>query len=158
MIVRSANHDYHEAMEAMEATTALPSQLRLAVLRLSRRLRQQALGEITASQLSALASINKVGAISLGELAATERVAPPSMTRIASRLEDMGLVTRRSDASDRRVARVGITDAGAALLDQTRTRRDAFLAARLADFTDEDRSALARALPLLERLSEDHPG
>ncbi|MGH9095681.1 MAG: MarR family winged helix-turn-helix transcriptional regulator, partial [Acidimicrobiales bacterium] len=139
----------------MEATTALPTQLRLAVLRLSRRLRQEALGEITPSQISALASVSKAGEISLGELAAAERVAPPSMTRIASGLEDQGLVARRSDTTDRRVARLVVTEAGAELLAVTRNRRDAFLAGRIAGFTDEERETLARAVPLLERLSQD---
>jgi DNA-binding MarR family transcriptional regulator len=140
----------------MEATTAtLPSQLRLAVLRLSRRLRQEAVGQITPSQLSALASIAKRGELSLGELAAIERVAPPSMTRIAGRLEESGLVARRVDATDRRIARLVITDSGRALLDETRSRRDLFLAVRLAQLTDEERALIAGVVPLLERLTGD---
>jgi DNA-binding MarR family transcriptional regulator len=141
----------------MTGTTAptLGSQLRLAVLRLSRRLRQESAGEITASQLSALAVLAKHGELSLGELAAIERIAPPSMTRIAARLEEQGLLERRVDASDRRVARVAVSAAGEALLIETRTRRDAFLAARLQDFTPEERTILARAIPLLERLASD---
>ncbi|MCU4184126.1 MarR family transcriptional regulator [Acidiferrimicrobium sp. IK] len=140
----------HEDPPGMAVT--LPSQLRLAVLRLSRRLRQEANGQITPSQISALSSINKHGELSLGELAAFERVAPPSMTRIAARLEDSGLVARRTDAADRRVARLVITDAGRALLEETRTRRDLFLAARLQELSEEDREIIARAVPLLERL------
>lgn len=140
----------------MEATTAtLPSQLRLAVLRLSRRLRQEAVGQITPSQLSALASIAKRGELSLGELAAIERVAPPSMTRIAGRLEESGLVARRVDATDRRIARLVITDSGRALLDETRSRRDLFLAVRLAQLSDEERALIAGVVPLLERLTGD---
>jgi DNA-binding MarR family transcriptional regulator len=133
----------------------LGSQLRLAVLRLSRRLRQQAAGEVTASQLSALAVLAKHGELSLGELAAIERIAPPSMTRIAARLEEQGLLERRVDAVDRRVARVAVSPAGEALLVETRTRRDAFLAARLQDLSPEERSILARAIPLLERLASE---
>ncbi|HUE59324.1 MAG TPA: hypothetical protein VMO88_07055, partial [Acidimicrobiales bacterium] len=60
--------------------TSLGSQLRLVVLRLSRRLRQEAVGEITPSQLSALTVVAKRGEVTLGELAAVERIAPPSMT------------------------------------------------------------------------------
>jgi DNA-binding MarR family transcriptional regulator len=139
----------------MAATTAptLGSQLRLVVLRLSRRLRQQAVGEITASQLSALSVVANHGELSLGELAAIERIAPPSMTRIAARLEEGGLLERRVDAVDRRVARVAVSPAGEALLAETRTRRDAFLAARLPEFTVEERALLAKAVPLLERLA-----
>ncbi len=123
--------------------------------RLSRRLRQQAVGYITASQLSALTSIDKHGPLSLGELAAIEQVAPPSMTRIAARLEESGLVERRADATDRRVARVVITDGGLTLLDQTRTRRDLFLARRLQQLSEDELEALARALPMLERLASE---
>src|SRR5881227_2139715 len=92
--------------------TELASRLRLAVTRLARRLRQQAEGEATPSQLSALASVERLGPITLGELAAVERVQPPSMTRIVARLEESGYVTRVVDPTDRRVARAGITDAG----------------------------------------------
>ncbi len=133
----------------------LPSQLRLAVLRLSRRLRQEAMGQITPSQISALASIAKHGELSLGELAAIERVAPPSMTRIAARLEENGMVGRRADVSDRRVARLVITEAGRALLEETKTRRDLFLADRLNELSESEREVVARAVPLLERLISD---
>ncbi|HEY3811240.1 MAG TPA: MarR family transcriptional regulator [Acidimicrobiales bacterium] len=141
----------------MAATTAptLSSQLRLAVLRLSRRLRQQTTGDITASQLSALATVVKHGEVSLGELAAIERIAPPSMTRIAARLEEQGLLERRIDVADRRVSRVAVSAAGVALLAENRTRRDAFLAARLQEFTADERAVLDKAVPLLERLASE---
>jgi DNA-binding MarR family transcriptional regulator len=144
-------------LDAMPVSTAptLESQLRLVVLRLSRRLRQQTAGDVTASQISALATIAKHGEVSLGELAAIERIAPPSMTRIAARLEEQGLVERRVDASDRRVARVAVSPEGESLLAETRTRRDAFLAARLQDFTPEEQALLAAAVPLLERMASE---
>jgi DNA-binding MarR family transcriptional regulator len=128
------------------------------VLRLSRRLRQQAIGDITPSQLSALASIAKHGELSLGSLASIERVAPPSMTRIAATLESQGLVLRRSDDVDRRVARVAISDSGRAVLDEIRNRRDAYLAVRIRDLSDEDRELLSKAIPILERLAEETVG
>jgi DNA-binding MarR family transcriptional regulator len=135
--------------------TDLSSQLRLAVLRLSRRLRQEAVGEVTPSQLSALSAVAKRGEVTLGELAAIERIAPPSMTRIAARLEDQGWLERRVDSADRRVARVAVSQAGQALLDETRTRRDAYLSARLRGFSEDECAALARAVPLLERLASE---
>jgi DNA-binding MarR family transcriptional regulator len=135
------------------APSTLGSQLRLAVLRLSRRLRQQTAGQITASQISALATVAKRGELTLGELAGIEQVAPPSMTRIAARLEEQGLVERRADAADRRVARVALSPEGERLLDGIRTRRDAYLAERLAGFTPEEQAVLQRAIPLLERLA-----
>lgn len=133
----------------------LGSQLRLVVLRLSRRLRQQAVGDATPSQLSALSTVAKYGELTLGELATIERIAPPSMTRIAARLEERGWLERRVDATDRRVARVAVNQAGRDLLDETRNRRDAFLAARLQGFSREEREVLQRAVPLLERLASE---
>jgi DNA-binding MarR family transcriptional regulator len=146
-----------EQLVATELGNDLPSGLRLAITRLGRRLRQQAAGQITASQLSALTSVSKSGPVSLGELAAIEQIAPPSMTRIAARLEESGLVERRTDLADRRVARVVITAAGTDLLDQTRTRRDLFLAKRLQRLSPEELQILTRALPVLERLASDDP-
>ena len=136
-------------------TPVVPSQLRLAVMRLARRLRQESAGDITLSQLSALSVVDREGPLSLGELADLERIAPPSMTRIAARLEEEGWVVRTVDASDRRVARLRISDSGRALLKETRTRRDAYLATRLRCLCVEDREVLDRALPLLERLAGD---
>jgi len=136
-------------------TGLLGSQLRLAVLRLSRRLRQEAVGDITPSQLSALTAVARHGEVTLGELAAIERIAPPSMTRIAARLEEHGFVERHVDPADRRVARLAASDSGRRLLDTIRNRRDAYLASKLHGFTSEERAVIAQAVPLLERLAAD---
>jgi DNA-binding MarR family transcriptional regulator len=139
------------------AVAELAARLRLAVARVSRRARQAGLSEgddLSASRLAALATVEKHGSLTLGELAAIEQVQPPSMTRIVARLEEQGYVSREVDASDRRVARVAITPEGAAVLAVNRTRRTAFLAQRVERFTDDERARLAAALPLLERLLE----
>jgi DNA-binding MarR family transcriptional regulator len=148
---------------AVPATTdvaELASQLRLAVARLSRRIRQETViagEELTSSSQAALATIQRLGPITLGELAAVEQVQPPSMTRIVARLEEYGYATRVVDPADRRVARAVITDAGRELLSTSRTRKDAFLAKRVARLTDAERGLLARAIPLLEQLQDDAP-
>jgi DNA-binding MarR family transcriptional regulator len=135
------------------AATDLAPRLRLALVRLARRLRsEQADAGLTPSMASALASIERAGPISLGELAAVEQLAPPSLTRIVGRLEDAGLVERVIDAADRRIARVEITDVGRRLLHKIRSRKTAFLARRLSKLTDDERAVLADALPLLEAL------
>ena len=77
------------------------------------------------------------------------------MTRIVARLEEDGYVTRVVDPADRRVARAAITEAGRTLLAHSRTRKDAYLARRVAELSDAERALLARALPLLERLQDD---
>src|SRR4051812_29199327 len=139
---------------------ALGAQLRLAIARLSRRMRQNATiagEELTVSSQGALATIERLGPITLGELAAVEQVRPPSMTRIVSRLEEYGYVARVVDPTDRRVARAEITGSGRALLARSRTQKDAYLARRVALLTEDERATLARALPLLERLQDEVP-
>jgi DNA-binding MarR family transcriptional regulator len=129
--------------------------LRLAVGRLARRLRQQAGDEITPSQLSALSSVGRLGPLTLGELAAVERVRPPTMTRIVASLEEAGLVDRSALPGDRRVARVAPSNAGRRFLERTGTRKDAFLAERLARLDPKEVEQLWRAVVVLEHLLED---
>ena len=104
-----------------------------------------------------MATIERLGPITLGELAAVEQVQPPSMTRIVARLDEWGYATRLVDPSDRRVAHVAITDDGRELLARSRTRKDAFLAQRVARLTDDERAQLDAALPILEHLLDDEP-
>jgi DNA-binding MarR family transcriptional regulator len=111
--------------------------------------------DLTASRLAALTTIEALGPITLGELAAIEQVQPPSMTRIVGRLEEWGYATRVVDPADRRVARAVITDAGRELLARSRTRKDEYLARRIAELNDTERALLARALPLIERLQDE---
>jgi DNA-binding MarR family transcriptional regulator len=140
--------------DALLPDTELAARLRLAVTRLARRLRQQAEGEVTPSQLSALSSVARLGPVTLGELAAVERVQPPSMTRIVAGLEEAGLVTRKVDEHDRRIARVETTVAGERFLERSRGRKNAYLAAKVRTMSAEDRAVLARAATLLEHLLE----
>lgn len=140
------------------APEELAARLRLVNGRLARRVRQEGLGtgdDLTASRLSALATIEDCGPITLGELAALEYVQPPSMTRIVARLEELGLAEREVDPRDRRVARVRITEAGRNVLAQSRTRRAAFLARRVGRLSPDERRALADALPVLEQLIDE---
>jgi len=140
------------------STAPLPevaSRLRLAVMRLSRRLRQHASVGITQSQLSALATIVVEERITLSRLAEAERVQPPSITRVVDTLVSQGFATRTQSEEDRRVAWVAATDTGRALIETVRRQRDAYLAQRLRTFSPEDRVVLARAAVLLERLTED---
>jgi DNA-binding MarR family transcriptional regulator len=142
---------------ATEVDHELVERIRLAVSRLARRLRQQAEGEITASQFSALASVNRLGPITLGKLASVERLRPPTVTRIAAALEEAGLVVRRLDPDDRRVARVEMTPPGRGLLERTRTRKDAYLAGRLATLAPEQLAVLRDATAVLEWLLDEEP-
>ena len=133
----------------------LATRLRLAVTRLARRLRTQLPGELTPSQLATLATVERLGPLTLGELSAAERVKPPSMTKIVACLEEQGLVSRTVDPSDRRVARVEATAEGRRFLDHSRRQKDEYLAARLRGLDPADRDALERAAEVLERLLEE---
>jgi DNA-binding MarR family transcriptional regulator len=131
--------------------------LRLVIARVARQLRQNVDVDtgLTTTLLSALATVDRIGPLTLGELAAAERVQPPSMTRVVAKLEERGLVVRSVDPQDRRVARLEVSADGRRLLHRSRTRKNAFLAQRLKSLTPEELSALDAALPLLERIAEE---
>ena len=132
------------------------SRLRLVLLRLARRLRQNTAG-MTQSQLSALASVNREGPLTIGDLAAIENVQPPSISRIVGALEGEGWIQRVSDSRDGRVALVQITKKGDQELDRLRADRDAWVARRLATLTPAERTLVTRAIPVLEKLLTDDP-
>lgn len=134
--------------------TELASRLRLSVMRLARRLRQETTDPVSPSQVSALHSIERLGPISLGELAKVERIQGPTLTRVIANLEEAGLVVRVVDEADRRIARVSITSAGRRLIERGRSRKNAYLAAHLRGFDAEERATLERAAELLERMME----
>lgn len=134
------------------------SRLRLAVLRLGRRLRQNAAAGITPSQLAVLATLDRHGPLGLGDLAAHEGVQPPSATRMVDNLEAAGLVTREASRADRRAVVVQLTARGRRRVEEIRRRRDAWLAERLGRLTPDELHALERALPVLEALLERSEG
>lgn len=133
---------------------ALASRLRLAVMRLGRRLRQQTSDPISASQISALFVIERLQPVTMGDLARAERVAAPTMTRIVSALELSGMVVRAVDADDKRVARLALTTDGRKVLERSRSRKNAYLVARIRTLDDADHATLAAAADILERLAE----
>lgn len=133
-------------------TTIDVARLRLAIVRLARRQRQQSGTGLTPSLQSALAVVDARGPLTLGELAAIEQVSPPTTTRIVAKLEEMGLVERTADPDDRRITRVDATDHGRSQLAESRERRDAWLRDRLAELAESDVAALAAAVAPLEHL------
>src|SRR5487761_1698699 len=101
------------------------TRLRLAVSRLARSIRQQSGVELSPSQLSALFSVERLGPVALGELAAVEGVRGPSISRCVATLEALGL------------------------LERSRRERTAWLAARVAGLGPEERRALVHAVAAL---------
>src|SRR3954469_1216013 len=117
-------------MTAATRTTIseLASQLRPALLRFTRIVRNQRVDmPDTLPQAQAMATLQKKGPMSAGELASCERVQPPSMTKVLANLEERGLVRREAHPNDRRQAIIEITDVGIALLESERRSRDLWL-------------------------------
>ena len=144
------------SIERMVRTdTGLAAGLRVSVARLARRLRSERdpANELSFGQLSVLGTLFRNGACSIGELAAQERVQPPSMTRTVSCLAEAGYVVRRPHASDGRQVVVELAGKGQETLEADRRRRDAWLVQRLRELSPEERSVLRRAAPILERLA-----
>lgn len=138
--------------------TEVAARLRLAVGRLSRRLRQRDVDGLTPSQLSALSSIERLGPIRLSDLAAHEGVAAPTLTRIMGCLESAGHVERQTDPADGRCSLMSLSPHGRDALSAVRRERTALLVQRLDRLEPSDLATLVAALPVLESLVEDEGG
>lgn len=138
----------------LERERTLATRLRLAVVRLNRRLRAQGSdSKITLSQLSAMSCLHTAGALTPGELAAKEGVQPPSMTRVIGALEDAGLVHRRAHPTDGRQAIVELTEAGQARIEEEVSARERWLDHQLLDLSEQERATLSEAAEIIQRLA-----
>jgi DNA-binding MarR family transcriptional regulator len=144
------------AQAASRTDAGLASELQLSVLRLRRRLVAQGNPETTLSlpQMTVLGSLYRRGELTVGELAAAERVQPPSMTRTITCLIEGGYVVRRPHETDGRLVLVSLSELGQQTLKADRARRDAWLAQRLTELTPAERATLRAAAPILQRLAE----
>jgi DNA-binding MarR family transcriptional regulator len=135
---------------------AVANGLRPTLLHLNRRLRKE-LGPlgITGGQASLLWAIRSKPGVGVRELAEGEGVSPPAMSAYVDRLEAAGLVVRRRSESDRRRVELALTKAGVRVLRSARTRRTAWLAARLKRLEPTELAAVEAALPALQRLVEE---
>ncbi|MCW2860839.1 MAG: MarR family transcriptional regulator [Actinoallomurus sp.] len=132
----------------------LAARLRMTLGRLNRRVRQHGPQSLSSSQASTLASVETLGPVRLGDLAAHEGVTAPTQSRLVGSLEHQGLVRRMPDAEDRRATLLAITAQGRRQLDQLRGERSAFLVGQLGRLSPERRTALVAALDALEALAE----
>ena len=141
-------------MTSIGHRSELSSDLRISVTRLARRLRtERADHGLTLGQVSMLATLDRHGPLTAGELALHEGIRPPSATRTLASLDELGLITRGSSETDRRQSVISITDAARDLLHEDRRRRDALLADLLDQLSEDERRVLAQASPLLDRLA-----
>ena len=136
--------------------SGLASALRISVARLSRRLRSERDPEnelLPVGQLSVLGALNRFGEHTVGELAALERVQPPSMTRIVALLEAKELVRLEPHRDDRRQKVVTQTEQATAMLDESRRKRNAFLASLVEGLDEDEWAKIRAAAPVLEKLA-----
>jgi DNA-binding MarR family transcriptional regulator len=133
------------------------TRLRVAIARLSRRLRHHQLAGLTPTQLSALATVEQSGPMRLGDVAAAEGIAPSTLTRLVTALEERAYVERCAVPGDARASTLTITTRGRQILERIRQESTAMLAQSLAMLPPAQIEVLAEALPALEQLAEIDP-
>ncbi len=134
------------------------ARLRMAIVRTSRRLRQEAAGaggELTPTAVAALATVERHGPLTPSELAGIERVKRPTATRTLRGLTEAGLVDRAPDPADGRSALVSVTAEGRERLRRLRGRKNAYLARRMRGLPVADLATLERAAEILEGILEE---
>jgi DNA-binding MarR family transcriptional regulator len=128
--------------------------LRSSVMRLARRLKHQRVDEsLSPTEMSVLGTLARCGSATPGELARKEHVQPPSMTRIVALLETKGLVRLEPHPEDRRQKVVSQTERAEAMLDESRRRRNVWLAQLVEELDEEEWETLRAAAPVLEKLA-----
>ena len=139
----------------MPTTPDPTGDLRIAIGQAARRIRAERGGAGLADpQYTVLLWLNKRGPLTPGQLADLERIQPPSMTRTVNCLADLGLVAKAPHPTDGRQVVVTLTDAGEAEVEETRRRRNVWLAGQLEAMAPDERRVLADATELLRRIAQ----
>jgi DNA-binding MarR family transcriptional regulator len=132
--------------------THMATDLRLACMRISRRIRFESSHDVAPHQFSVLCRLEEAPRTP-GELAEIERVAKPSMTRTVGALVDRGLVLRQDDPLDGRSVILSLSEEGRRSVKAIRRKRDAWMATRVARLTPEEQDVLARATQILAKVA-----
>jgi DNA-binding MarR family transcriptional regulator len=138
-------------------TTAVANRLRPVLLKLNRELRREihSLG-VTGGQVSLLVQIKYRPGIGMRELAALERMSVPGMSKFVARLERAGLVQRAAVQGDQRRVGLSLTPAGDKVLRSVKSKRTAWLSARLRQLDPGELEAVDAAIePLVHLLGEE---
>ena len=136
------------------AVTALAGELRLACMRISRRVRFESTHELPPHQFSVLVRLEETPRTP-GELAEIERVSAPSMTRTVGALVERGMVARTADPSDGRQVILSLTVEGRRVLKEIRHRRDQWMTVRVKSLSPEEQDVLRRAASILSRVASE---
>lgn len=131
----------------------LATQLRLVCMRISRRVRFESVSSLAPHQFSVLVRLAEAQRTPR-ELADIEKVSAPSMTRTVNGLAERGLVDRTPDPHDGRCVIVSLTDAGRALLVETRAARDGWMVSRVGELTAYEQGVLAEATEILRKVAQ----
>jgi DNA-binding MarR family transcriptional regulator len=126
--------------------------LHSAAIHLLRRARRtDALTGVSPAQLSAL-SVLMSGPKTLGELAASEQVRPPTMSRLVGEMERAGVARKVTDREDARVIRVHATPKGLRALSRGRAMRIEAIERLLGELDPDDLAIVERAVGAIEKL------
>lgn len=132
--------------------------LRPTLLHLARELRRERIAGVSPHQVTLLVAIKYAPGVTVGELAADERVSTAAMSKRVSRLERDGLVARTPSETDRRCVGLTLTEEGQRVLRRVRSRRTAWLASRLGTLSRDELAAVGAAVEALARLLEPVDG
>jgi len=135
----------------LRGSSADVDRLRRVLIRIARRIRSTS-DRITPSQRSVLGTVYRDGPVTVGQIAEIEHIQPPAASRILTTLEQLGLVERRQDPTDRRCSRVVVTQAGTDLVIELSAAGRGWLAEQLAQLDPHDVDQIAGAIPALERM------
>lgn len=136
------------------AISEVAGELRLACMRISRRVRFESTHVVAPHQYSALCRLAE-GPCTPSELAEIEKVSGPSMTRTVAALVEKGLVERAVDPADRRQVNLSLTPAARTLLKEIRRKRDAWMSVRVSHLEPQEQEILRQATAILTRVASE---
>ncbi|HKS77750.1 MAG TPA: MarR family transcriptional regulator [Gaiellaceae bacterium] len=134
---------------------AVADRLRPTLLHLGRELRRERIAGVSPHQVSLLVSIKYAPGVTVGQLAADDKVSTAAMSKRISRLERDGLVARTPSEADRRCVGLTLTEEGQRTLRRVRSRRTAWLASRLSSLSPDELAAVEVAAEPLAQLLEE---
>jgi DNA-binding MarR family transcriptional regulator len=143
------------SLDATDTTSVSAARLRFVLIRTTRALRRESRSTLTASQVSALATLEEMGPMRISALATIESMDPSVATRVVAGLETLGLVERQVDPEDKRASLVDLSPVGRRQLLDLWNERTHELNARLDLLSDAERLTIEAALPALEKITRD---
>jgi len=90
-----------------------------------------------------------------GEIAAAVNVTTPAVVKMAGRMADTGLISRRRDDRDNRLVRLWLTEAGRALQEPVEAERRLIEQKVTENLTEAEREHLMSALTKIYRSASD---